>query len=167
MVPVLLFLLFIGTGARAQVDIPLQDVIKANFGVEGDLYANTNQINGGNDYLNTDDWFFDAQWLGDGEGVIDVMSAQAQALISQLELDENANISGELGQSKPIYTFDEFGYLWIDAVYGRDQRTNGNLSDQTFFTSTADKNFDDPETWNIGEGSGGPQKNDIIEFVGH
>ena len=99
-------------------------------------------------------------------GVIDVSSANALALIAQWENDEDDNIGGELRQSVPIYTTVD-GRIWIDAVYGRDQRTNGSLSDMTYFTSGDDKNFQDPETWTIGTGSGGPQKNDIIEFVGH
>ncbi|WP_089662213.1 T9SS type A sorting domain-containing protein [Christiangramia echinicola] len=157
-----------GTGVKAQTDIPLTDVVKANFGIEADVYANVNEIIDNALYDGTDDWFEDLdQWPGDGRGIIDVSSAAALALIAQWEVDDDDNVAGELRQSLPIYTTTPDERIWIDAVYGRDQRTNGSLSDMSFFTVGDDKNFQDPETWSIGTGSGGPQKNDIIEFVGH
>ncbi|TRO62869.1 hypothetical protein FGM01_14400, partial [Christiangramia sabulilitoris] len=163
-------MLFTGTTVTAQVDIPLTNEENANFGVEADLYANVldNETQPGDpDFSNTDDWFLNSElWSGSGLGVINVTGGEAPAKIALWDGESNENISDTLRQSMPIYSIVE-GRTWIDALYARDQRTNGNLRDNSYFTSSSDKNFHDPETWTIGVGSGGPQKNDIIEFFGH
>ncbi|MUP43937.1 hypothetical protein FLP08_15255, partial [Gramella aestuarii] len=170
MVPILLFFLLLGSTVSAQVQIPLTDVNEANFGVEASLYANDNQNTPNIQdplFIDSDDWFANLDlWPGDGTGVINVNEGDAISKINAWLADVNANISDTLRQSVPIYTEIE-GRTWIDALYARDQRTNGKLTDASFYTSGDDKNFHDPETWTIGTGSGGPQKNDIIEFFGH
>ncbi|SDS03637.1 Ig-like domain-containing protein [Christiangramia echinicola] len=166
----LAFLLFFFTisSLQAQTTISLSDQVIAKFGVEADLYANLPQISD-QDFENSDDWFLNNQWTGTGLNVIAQSGTDSEgnnvgAVISSIT---SGNNFGEIRMSKPIYSMVD-GYLWIDAVYFRDQRTNSNLVDETFFTSGNDKNFEDPILgWTIGTGNGGPQKNDIIEFFGH
>ncbi|TRO62866.1 hypothetical protein, partial [Christiangramia sabulilitoris] len=160
----LLFISFL----QAQTTINLTNEVIARFGVEADLYANYPLI-ADPDFDDSDDWFLSGTWTGDGLNVIaqsgtDSEGNDVAAVISSIT---SGNNSGEIRMSQPIYSMQPSGIMWVDAVYFRDQRTNGNLVDGTYFTSGDDKNFEDPFTWTIGTGNGGPQKNDIIEFFGH
>ena len=166
----LLLFFFTISSLQAQTTIPLSDQVIAKFGVEADLYANINELDPSNSaFDDTDDWFLDDQWTGDGLNVIAQSGTDSGGnnVADVISTITSGNFSGEIRMSKPIYSMVD-GYLWIDAVYFRDQRTNGPLVDATFFTSGNDKNFEDPiNGWTIGQGNGGPQKNDIIEFFGH
>src|SRR5690606_29385695 len=132
---------------------PLETTVKANFGVDGDVESGTPVIG-------TDDWFAG----NSGYGVIRVDGSN-ESIRNALLADENANISAELRMSVDNYTLID-GVLWIDAVYYRDQRTNGSFTDLTSFSSGSNTSSADPETWNIGLGDA-PQKNDIIDVYGH
>lgn len=131
--------------------------VNANFGVDGDVYTdiNTNIISPVSNLFNTDDWTSIA-----GNAVI------ANPTVTQLNnLLSNRNASEEIRMSVPYYSIIDNRY-WIDAVFLRDQQTSGNNIDSNIFTSTSDKNFDNPNTWNIGPGNV-PQKDDIIDVFGH
>ncbi|MBA0884701.1 hypothetical protein, partial [Flavobacterium undicola] len=133
-------------------------------------------------------------YLGPGLGVIDqnnigVVGNPSANILN--ELTANSNFSFEKRQSLtaasgfpviasiagfPIVRSpfsDSNGpidYLWLDAVYGRDNNLVGNQAhpkDDTFFIGTADKNSDNPATWNLGSAAGGPQKDDIIDVMAH
>ncbi|WP_345010353.1 hypothetical protein, partial [Christiangramia aestuarii] len=155
---------------KAQTTISLTDEVIARFGVEADLYANINELVPTDpDFPNTDDWFLSSTWPTSGENVIAQTGTDSEGNVvaDVIASITGGNNAGEIRMSKPIYSMVG-DYLWIDAVYFRDQRTNSNLVDNTFFTSGDDKNFEDPILgWTIGTGNGGPQKNDIIEFFGH
>lgn len=137
--------------------------VKANFGVDADVHSDvttfTNPI--WPNPQGTDDWL--KQNGGLGKGVIDVTSPSALSQISNLQ--SNANASAELRMSVPYFS-EVDGRYWIDAAYLRDQQTSGNFKDSNVFSGQSNKNFDNPNTWNIGLGDV-PQKNDIIDVYGH
>ncbi|PRZ27941.1 hypothetical protein [Flavobacterium granuli] len=148
--------------------------VKANFGIEADAYANLLQFGNLGGGQNTDDWFNHTYALPDskGKGVIDESTAAAK----RASILANNNFSFELRQSISNPTFpypypvvssgDGKDYLWLDAVYGRDNNSAQGNSDATIFTATSDKNPDNPITWNLGSGSV-PQKDDIIDVMAH
>ena len=157
---VILFLL-VGNIMFSQNEVNLKTSTLANFGLDADVDANflNSNLVADPDGTGTDDWF--KRLTGTGLGVIEAPTAE-----QLIELGQNESVT--LGMSEDAFSFhDPGGTFWIDAVYNRDQRTNGKLSDDTFFTSGADKNFDNPETWTVGKGSGGPQKNDLIDIFAH
>jgi hypothetical protein len=144
--------------------------VKANFGVEADAYANLLQFGNFDGPANTDDWFNET-YIGNGKGVIDESSAAA----NRAAIMANSNFTFELRQSITTPTFpfpypvvDGNGvpYLWLDAVYGRDTNSAQGTKDSSIFTSTSDKNSDNPITWNLGTGDI-PQKDDIIDVMAH
>lgn len=158
------FLLFFFCYQSISAQIIIENgTVKANFGVDADVHSDvttfTNPI--WPNPQGTDDWL--KQNGGLGKGVIDVTSPSALSQISNLQ--SNANASAELRMSVPY--FSEFdGRYWIDAAYLRDQQTSGNFKDSNVFSGQSNKNFDNPNTWNIGLGDV-PQKNDIIDVYGH
>ncbi len=144
--------------------------VKANFGVEADAHANLLQFGNLGGPPNTDDWF-NHVYPGTGRGVIDETNAAAR----RTSILANNNFSFSERQiafpldpinypNVPFPVVD--GYLWIDAVYGRDTNSAQSNSDTSIFTSTSDKNPDNPITWNLGSGSV-PQKDDIIDAMAH
>ena len=143
--------------------------VQSNFGVEADAYANRLQfaVNPAVPAIGTDDWFVSSQFPGSGKGVIN--QSTAASLKNSILNDDN--FSFELRQSITTPTFPfpypiVDGKLWIDAVYGRDNNTAQGNTDLSIFTSTSDKNSDNPSTWNLGPGSV-PQKDDIIDVMAH
>ncbi len=134
--------------------------VKANFGIDADLYANRQQV-GNMIAPNVDDWFFSSTWPGTGEGVID----QTNSASLKSSIQGNNNYSFVKRMSKPRNTIVN-GITWIDAVYVRDNNSIGGNKDATVFTGTKDKNGDNPSSWNLGSG-GTPPKNDIIDAFGH
>ena len=156
--------------------------VKANFGVEADVYANVLQFPNADvppiplpSPLDTDDWFGTTPSLpGDSGlnkpyGVIDQTNAAAiEALITGTP---GNNYAFEKRQSVTTPTFPfpypiVDGYLWIDAVYGRDHNSAQGSSDLSIFGGSGDKNSDNPNTWVLGTGSI-PQKDDIIDVYAH
>jgi len=137
--------------------------VKANFGIDADVYANRLQYGGlPGPEAGTDDWFENQTlWPGLGMGVIDQTDAAAHKTAAQAD----KNYSFEERMSVPRNTVIN-GITWIDAVYFRDNNATQDRTDATVFTSTEDKNGDNPATWNLGD-AGTPQKNDLIDVMGH
>lgn len=173
-----LFLLVFG-----QVSLYSQKVsgaaVKANFGIDADIYANHEQFTTPSVPLsNVDDWFLNtAKWDDSGLGVVDVDFAAhplvipgnatptLAELITFLKSSAGKNFPFERRMSRDKGT-TVGSYLWIDAVYGRDGIATQGNNDATVFTKTTDKNGQNPATWNLGSG-GTPQKNDIVDVYGH
>ncbi|WP_242084524.1 hypothetical protein, partial [Aestuariivivens sediminis] len=161
---VMLFL-FGAVGSFNAQTVPLETNVVAGFGVDADVEAdvlefNTNALTA----FGTDDWF-DYDNGHTGQGVIDVSSIPASLM-------NGDNVSVRLGMSQDAFYVDfepgsaNLGTTWIDALYARDQRTNGNFKDGTVFGATSDKNTQNPTTWTIKNGDV-PQKNDIIDVYAH
>ncbi|WP_250436887.1 T9SS type A sorting domain-containing protein [Hanstruepera flava] len=148
------FMLNSNNSVQAQ-SVPLGSSIHVNFGVDADVYSGLFSFSPDSG-MGTDDWVQGATGLG----VIDETNAADIA-----ELASGANVSKEFRMSVPVYTVVN-GDTWIDAVYIRDQNTNGGNMDSNVFGAGDDKNFDDPSTWTIKEGDV-PQKNDIIDIYAH
>ncbi|WMI65040.1 SprB repeat-containing protein [Aestuariibaculum sp. YM273] len=155
-----LFMLFLFSVTTVKAQITLGSDVVGGFGVDADVYSGELGPVSGNS-VPSDDWFIGSNG---GNGIIDVSDVPAGLLAG-------TNLSFTLGQSVPAYTPvlapDGLTYLWIDAFYNRDPRTDGNKVDNSFFTSGSDSNADNPTTWTVGEGSGGPQKNDIVDTYLH
>src|SRR4051812_9246868 len=140
------------------------DTLQANFGVDGGVYANKYESaeSPPSPAYGTvsDDWFRDT--TGAGMGVIDTTGAAALRTYLQAT---NANISFTRGMSRPNLSVNN-GYLWLDARYIRDNKSDGNNKDTSTFTSGADKNSDNPCSWTLGI-KDVPQKTDIIDVYAH
>ncbi|MCL9807709.1 hypothetical protein NAT51_19480 [Flavobacterium amniphilum] len=156
--------------------------VKANFGVEADVYANVLQFPNADvppiplpSPLITDDWFGTTPSLpGDSGlnkpyGVIDQTNAAAiEALITGTP-GNNYAFDKRQSVTTPTFPFPfpvVDGYLWIDAVYGRDHNSAQGSSDLSIFGGSGDKNSDNPSTWVLSTGSI-PQKDDIIDVYVH
>ncbi|WP_297098295.1 T9SS type A sorting domain-containing protein [uncultured Draconibacterium sp.] len=135
--------------------------VKANFGIDSDIYADTLTVYEGSYVYNTDDWFDTTLYSGSGSGVID--QTNAAALLQDVLADYNTSF--ELRMSVPRNTLNG-GYLWIDGVYFRDWNSQGGFNDESVFTGGQDKNGGNPATWSLGTG-GTPQKNDLVDVMGH
>jgi hypothetical protein len=144
--------------------------VKANFGVEADAYANRLQFpntDGATPVFltpetGTDDWFVNQTLFpGSGKGVINQTPPVLPNNNTAFTRGQSVNTPAP-GFQYPIVD----GRLWIDAVYGRDTNSAQGNSDSSIFTSTSDKNPDNPSTWNLGSGSV-PQKDDIIDVMAH
>jgi hypothetical protein len=151
--------------------------VKANFGVEADVYANQLQFPNADvppiplpvSALGIDDWFKLSNDLGSGKGVID--QSNAVGLKATIQAQPNNNYAFEKRQSvtTPTLPFPYpiiDGYLWIDSVYGRDNISAQGTNDLTIFGGTKDKNSDNPISWTLGSGSV-PQKTDIVDVYAH
>lgn len=159
------FLFFIGSNTYAQT-VDLKTTVQAGFGIDADVQDDVLYFN----VLNfpaegTDDWTRDEADgnPATGAGVIEAPSA------SQLAgLLAGNNVPVTLRMSEEIYTYPEGpnGELWIDAVYYRDTRSNGDNVDLSVFEQDINKNFNDPTDWGFTSGSI-PQKNDIIDVYAH
>ena len=185
----LLFIsLFFSVNTYSQLVDP--GAIRANFGVDGDAYGNfqgftiitpPGSTTPPSVTIGVDDWFVNKTpppdslgvrspyWDGTGLNVID----QRDGATLKAAIQANNNYSFTRRQSRPplsivVSTVNGVPtpYLWIDAVYGRDNNSAQSNSDATIFTSTSDKNPDNPTTYNIGSGSV-PQKDDIIDVMAH
>jgi len=145
-----------------------------NFGIDGDLYPNTNPGTLFPDL--SDDWFSDAAYPGPGIGIIGLTAAtspngiSAMAFKSLIQSGPTINRTYVQRMAVPPLTplivdpVTNGGYLLLDAVAGRDY-TSADGADTTSFT-TAAKNWDNPTTWGIGPG-GVQGKNDILDAGGH
>ncbi|MGI8892982.1 MAG: hypothetical protein ACR2GN_05930, partial [Bacteroidia bacterium] len=186
MTATMLSMLFLLTSIGASAQVPLINgaAVKANFGVDADVYANVLQFgpfvwNTPNPppAVGTDDWFVNQSlWPGSGIGVIGTTAATAKPPLQISAADYKANYcqSSSLamrnhryiqGMAYPFGTVIN-GQLLIDAVGARDNISTGNQQDSSVFTSGSNKNGDNPNTWNVGIG-GTPQKNDIVDVGGH
>ncbi len=152
----ILLLLFISivTTATAQITTP---VIKANFGVDGDLRAN--YYNGA---INSavDDWFNNGT-AGSGRYMIDTTGAAA------IVAGYTSNPASRMFQFSRL--MDPMPYttvnnrLVLDAVYHRDYHG----TDTTVFAAGSNKNAMSPALWNCPVAQNIPDKNDILDVFAH
>jgi len=142
--------------SSAQITTP---IIKAAFGVDGDLRANyfNGFVQSGND-----DWFNNGT-AGTGQFVIDTNGAAAikAAYASDVSPWPKRMSSFFRGMSRPAYSIVN-NRMWLDALFVRDYHGN----DTTVFTSGADKNGQSPQFWSGGI-QGIPDKNDILDMMMH
>ncbi len=135
--------------------------VKANFGVDADVSANYQQFDGLTQDSGIDDWFFFDEWLGGGLNVIDQSNAAAE--IAEIKLDNNYSFTRRMAVPENTTKGD---YIWIDAVYNRDNNSTQSNKDISVFKGQSNKNGDNPTTWSLGIG-GTPQKNDLIDTYGY
>jgi hypothetical protein len=142
--------------SSAQITTP---IIKAAFGVDGDLRANyyNGFVQSGND-----DWFNNGT-AGTGQFVIDTNGAAAirAAYASDVSPWPKRMSSFYRGMSRPAYSIVN-NRLWLDALFVRDYHG----TDTTVFTAGADKNGQSPQFWSGGIQSV-PDKNDILDMMMH
>ncbi|HEV8504624.1 MAG TPA: T9SS type A sorting domain-containing protein [Chitinophagaceae bacterium] len=153
----LLLILLASISARGQITTP---VVRANFGVDGDLRAN--YLTGLGVTGSADDWFYDGT-VGSGRHVIDTTGAAA--IIKGYNTDASPwprrMATFFRGMSLPTFTVFN-NRLWLDALFVRDYHGN----DTTVYTSGADKNGQSPAFWSGGI-QGIPDKNDILDVMMH
>ncbi|NIM98032.1 MAG: hypothetical protein GTO24_08135, partial [candidate division Zixibacteria bacterium] len=114
--------------------------VPANFGVEGDLQADTLQFGGLGVGTGTDDWF--DYKPGSGIGVIDTSGGGAyRALIQAGGAAANITFVRRMAFDQNTHPF---GYLLLDAVYARDNHSTQGNRDSSVFTATQEKNIDNP-----------------------
>jgi hypothetical protein len=139
----------------AQITTP---VIRANFGVDGDMRANS--YNG--QLQPSDDWFSNGT-SGTGQAVIDTTGAAAirAGYASDVSPFRKRMASFYRTMSKPAFSVVN-NRLWLDALFVRDYHGN----DTTVFVAGSDKNGMSPESWSGGVQSV-PDKNDILDMYMH
>jgi hypothetical protein len=137
----------------AQITTP---VIRANFGVDGDLNANYFE---GAVLAGSDDWFRNAGNTGDF--VIDTTGA------SYL-LNQYAN--NPISRKFPFFRGMRYpqmsvinGRLWVDAIFIRDHHGD----DSTVFAASSNKNGMNPASWTTPISQGVPDKTDILDMMMH
>lgn len=142
---------------NAQITTP---VIKARFGVDGELRANffNSLVQAGND-----DWFNLNAADTSGKYVID--TAGAAAIVAGYLADASPwprrMQSFYKTMSRPAFSIVN-NRLWLDAIFIRDYHGN----DTTVFTAGSDKNGMSPASWTGGVQSI-PDKNDILDIFVH
>lgn len=141
--------------SSAQITTP---VIRANFGVDGELRANYYDgfVRQGND-----DWFTDGT-LGNGRHVIDTTGAAAMV---QRYLVDPAYRKLPFFRTMSVPQMSVVNNrLWIDAVYIRDY--NGQSGGDSTAFVLSNKNGDSPAAW-TGGATSVLDKNDIGEMMVH
>lgn len=146
-------LIIYSLAAHAQITTP---IIKAAFGVDGDLKANNFNgfVQSGND-----DWFTTGT-PGTGQFVIDTTGAAA------IKAGYTSNTASRMmsffrTMSKPSFSVVN-NRLWLDALFVRDYHG----TDTTVFSSGSNKNGMNPGIWTGGV-QGIPDKNDILDMFMH
>ena len=157
--PNLLFvilLLIVPFVTNAQITTP---VVRANFGVDGDLRAN--YLTGTGITGSADDWFNNGT-AGTGRYVIDTTGAAAivAGYNSDVSPWPKRMTSFYRGMSLPTFTVWN-NRLWLDAIFVRDYHG----TDTTVFIVSS-KNGESPALWNAGVQSI-PDKNDILDTYMH
>lgn len=153
LVPALL--LFISSRVQGQITTP---VIRANFGVDGELRANyfMGFVQSGND-----DWYQMPGFGGTGKFVIDTTGAAA--IVARYATDLNfRKLPFFRTMSVPPYTLLN-NRLAIDAVFIRDYHGD----DSTMFASGSNKNGMSPADWSCPVSQSIPDKNDILDIFVH
>jgi hypothetical protein len=149
----LILFLFISSFAGSQVTIP---IVKANFGVDGDLRANffNGAILAGND-----DWFRN-NGTG-GEGIIDTTGAAF--ILSKYASDPNfRKLPFYRGMSFPQFSVVN-NRLIVDGMFMRDYHGD----DSTVFGSGSSKNGMSPAIWSCPPSQSVPDKNQILDIFMH
>lgn len=143
-----------GFKALGQITSP---VIKANFGIDGDLKSNyfNHFLTLGKDA----DWF--KQGTLGGEGVID--TSGAAAILARYATDADF-------RKLPFMRTMNFypgsvvnGKILIDAIFYRDYHG----SDSTMYASGASKNGMSPADWSCPVAQSVPDKNEILDVMAH
>jgi hypothetical protein len=137
----------------AQITTP---IIKAGFGVDGELRANF--------YMNipqpgNDDWF--SNNFGAGQFIIDTTGA-AQIVSNYISNPNSRKIPFYRTMRVDPYTLIN-NYRVIDAVFIRDYHG----SDSTIFASGSNKNGMSPENWTCPVAQSIPDKNEILDMMVH
>jgi hypothetical protein len=151
--PVLVLLLGMFTRSGAQITSP---VIRANFGVDGDLRANffNSFLQNGND-----DWFRNNS--GTGDFIIDTTGASY--ILSRYAADANfRRVPFFRGMRHPQFAIVNNRML-IDGIFIRDYHGD----DSTVFASGSNKNGMSPNLWSCPVSQGIPDKNDILDMFMH
>jgi hypothetical protein len=151
--PALLFTVVAVVG-KAQITTP---VIKANFGVDGDLRANffNGFISVGND-----DWFNNGT-VGMGAFVID--TSGASAILKRYMSQPSSRMQPFFrGMRYPQFSVVN-NRLLLDAIFIRDHHGD----DSTVFASGSNKNGMNPNAWSTPVSQGIPDKNDILDMFMH
>jgi hypothetical protein len=142
---------------NAQITTP---VIKARFGVDGELRANyfNSLVQAGND-----DWYNLNAADTSGKYIIDTTGSAAivAGYLADLSPWPNRMQSFYRTMSRPAFSVVN-NRLWLDAIFIRDYHGN----DTTVFTSGSDKNGMSPANWTGGVQSI-PDKNDILDIFVH
>jgi hypothetical protein len=152
-IPVFFFLLTYSYGYN-QITSP---VIRANFGVDGDLRAN---FFNGTVQASGDDWFRQAD-AGSGQFIIDTTGAAA---ITSRYVTDMAFRRLPFFRTMRYPGFSLINnHLLLDAIFYRDYHGN----DSTVFASGGNKNGDSPDDWSCPISQGIPDKNDILDIMVH
>lgn len=156
----LLFVLIMLANAlvvSAQITTP---VVKARFGVDGELRAN---YTNGAVQTGNDDWFNLNAADTSGKGVIDTTGAAAirAGYLTDVSPWPKRSASFYRTMSRPPFSVVN-NRLWLDAIFVRDYHGN----DTTVYTSGSDKNGMSPALWTGGI-QGIPDKNDILDMFVH
>lgn len=140
---------------QSQITTP---VVRANFGVDGDLRSNfiNNAAQAGQD-----DWFVYPSTTGAGQFVIDTTGAAA--IVSGYSTNTaSRKLSFMKSMSVPVFSVIN-NQLLMDAAYVRDYHGD----DSTVFASGSNKNGDSPGLWTCPVSQGIPDKNDILDMMVH
>jgi len=149
---ILLSLISIYSILPAQITSP---VLKANFGVDGELRAN---FFGGAIETGNDDWFRNNGSLG--EFIIDTTGA-AYLLSRYASIPSSRRLPFFRNMRFPQFSVIN-NRLLIDAIFIRDYHGD----DSTVF-SGGNKNAMNPNDWNCPVSQGIPDKNDILDMFMH
>jgi hypothetical protein len=148
-----LILIVFALQGRSQITTP---VVKAGFGVDGDLRANF--FNGATSNGN-DDWFRNV--AGTGVSIID--TAGATRILSRYNtLPISRGWSFTRGMAYPQMSIVN-NRLLMDGIFIRDYHGD----DSSVFASGANKNAMSPANWNTPPSQGIPDKNDILDTYLH
>lgn len=148
-----LILLCVFTVSRAQITLP---IIKANFGIDGDLRANyfDSKLENGND-----DWFRNSS--GVGQFIIDTTGASY--ILSRYAVDPNfRKLPFFRGMRFPQFSIVNNRML-IDGIFIRDYHGD----DSTIFANGASKNGMSPADWSCPVSQSIPDKNEILDVMMH
>lgn len=151
----LFIVILLALTSSAQITTP---IIKAGFGVEGDLRANfyNNFVQSGND-----DWFI--KDAGTGKYVIDTNGAASivAGYATDVSPYPKRMASFYRGMAYSPYSIVN-NRLWLDAMFVRDYHG----TDTTVFSTGSSKNGLSPADW-IGTIQGVPDKNEILDVMMH
>jgi hypothetical protein len=163
----------------AQAPFVGKSIVKANFAVDGDLYANKLQFGyfhynfwgtdsaGINHKAGTDDWFKNNSNAGAGIGIIDTVgSADFRAMINSATNNAGKNKTFYRRMAYPIGTSIN-GQLLLDAVGYRDYISTGASKDTTAFNpNIVSRDGNNPATW-MPMPSDISHKEDLVDICAH
>ncbi len=166
-VMILLLALLMASSSYGQI-VTQGASVQANFGIDADLYSGYQLVSPLSGFISgTDDWFYNPELdNAGGTPVFKPSSSQITDWYNAIIADDNTAFTLRMSEFGHIPRNTKIGSItWIDGVYRRDNNSTQGGADDVF-VSDADKNADNPSTWDIGWKST-PQKNDLIEVMGH